>query len=266
MSNSIDKYKVTSSSIIFEGIEINSKKLLSAVVSSNNYIHEILYKFNELNIDFLESLGQRNLSGVIGEIFKHFLVRELKEFMLNPHSDGQPDLIFLNDNEKLSYYEKCFLKIGSKTLPIKDRFSPFKYGGIEVKCTIGTHRFSSADLISRNNTPFKSNESRINYLKDFTYVSHHRKTVDLVGLYYDYYEDAGFIPQILGVFFAQIPKVDWTEMTLPKENIKTLKTSKTTSFTALLPSGKKKLKDNSIILINNSNYIKRFKDIGIKTD
>ena len=57
----------------------------------------------------------------------------------NLHQDGYPDLLLTNTGERLDYYRSLYTEKKGKKYP-KDKalFSPFKYGGVEVKATCGS--------------------------------------------------------------------------------------------------------------------------------
>ncbi len=186
-----------------ENIKIPSKLVLNAIVNTNNYLLNLNKECVKLNINFFEALGQRNLSGFIGEVYKKFLAESVKIVKLNPHPDGRPDLIFYKN---IDYYNSGFHNINGKSMPNKSFFTPYKYGGIEIKCTIGSQYISKKDKHDRNYKPFQIYEPRIDYLKGVTYMAHHAHSINLLGLYYDFYEDSDFCPQILAGFYSKIEK------------------------------------------------------------
>ena len=63
-------------------LNINTNQILKSVNDTNKYLFDLSMQFKNLNIDLIESLGNRNLSGTIGEIFKYFLVSEFKMFKM----------------------------------------------------------------------------------------------------------------------------------------------------------------------------------------
>jgi hypothetical protein len=254
MSVEVKNYNLVKDTITFNNFNIESKEILLAITSTNNYLNYIINSFEEIGLNFLESLGQRNLSAVIGEIYKQFFSKQITEFLLNPHPDGRPDLIFVKDKFQKEYYDLSFEETSHKKLPIKKRFTPFPYGGIEIKCSIGTH---AVPVKMKKN--YKPNEPRINFLRDVGFMSHHIHELDLLGLYYDYYEEANGNPQILMAFYTKIEISDWSQMSLGTDS------SKTTSATSLSQQGRLKLKQNTLLHINNEKYVEKFSNIGFNT-
>lgn len=254
MSVNVKNYNLIKDSITYDNFSIESKEILLAIISTNNYLNFIINSFEEIGLNFLESLGQRNLSAVIGEIYKQFFSKQIPEFLLNPHPDGRPDLIFVKDKLQKEYFDSSFETTSLKKLPIKKRFTPFPFGGIEIKCSIGAH---SVPVKMRHN--YKPNEPRINFLRSIGFMSHHIHELDLLGLYYDYYAEANGNPQILMAFYTKIDISDWSQMSLGTVS------SKTTSATSLTQQGRLKLKQNTLLHINNEKYIEKFTNIGFNT-
>src|SRR5207249_2950887 len=132
---------------------------------------------------------QRNVSGFIGEVFSRFFAAEVDGFVTNPHPDGRPDLLDVSSKEAREYFDmKCFIRLrDGSSAPNKSYLAPFKYGGIEVKATIG-NPFS--DYRARLKKELGLNEfvvkfPRVNYLNSIAYWGHHTGCENMVGLYYD---------------------------------------------------------------------------------
>ena len=253
MSISINKFRIGRENFNVNNSIIPTKTILEAVVQTNNYLSDLDSECKKINVKFFHALGQRNLSGFIGEVYKKFLADILELVKLNPHPDGRPDLIFYNNIE---YYNSGFQKFKDNLLPNKVFFTPYKYGGLEIKCTIGSHYVSKKEKINRKNKPFDIYEPRINFLRGITYMAHHTHDINLLGLYYDYYNNSDFCPQILTGFYSNIQKHDWGEVSKPKIN------TKTTSATSISKSGMDKLKQNCLFHVLDEKYILKFNDIG----
>lgn len=254
MSLSIKDYRICKNNFkIKNTIQISTDSVLKAIIDTNNYLDSLNQECKKLNINFFHALGQRNLSGFIGEVYKSFLDDTLKIIKMNPHPDGRPDLIFYNNIE---YYNSGFKRINEKLMPNKKFFTPYKYGGIEIKCTIGSHSISKKEKTERNHKPFEIYESRIEFLKGITYMAHHAHNINLLGLYYDYYEDSDLCPQILTGFYSDIVEADWGRISKPKVN------TKTTSAGSISKSGIEKLKQNCLFHIRNKKYVSKFNEIG----
>ena len=253
MSIKEENFNISIKQFQIDEFQVSTDMVLKAVVATNNYLVNLDNECKKLNVKFFDALGQRNLSGFIGEVYKKFLADNLEIIKLNPHPDGRPDLIFYKSHD---YYNSGFQEVGGKLIPNKTYFTPYNYGGIEIKCTLGTHSIPKKDKIERNNKPFEIYEPRVNYLKGVTYMAHHSHNINLLGLYYDYYQGSNCCPQILTGFFSKIEKEDWGKVSKPKAN------TKTTSATSISKSGIEKLTRNCLFHINDMKYINSFKKAG----
>lgn len=257
MSTNIKNFSIFNSDTPVADTILSTSDVLEVVIEANIYIIHLSNLFKEKNLDFFEVLGQRNLSGLVGEIFSRFFCKKFNPFVNNPHPDGRPDIIYLANKEIEDYYYKeCFI---SSSKPIKSKLSPFPYDGIEVKCTIGNHKnnYNRQLEIETGSKVFDIGIPRINYLSDLVWWAHHTHSKSLIGLYYDYYSEENYAPQILAVFYSNLNKNDWTNLSVGKAN------SKKTSNTSLNKEGKEKMKQNCLLTINNELYIDKFIEIGI---
>ncbi|AMM95766.1 hypothetical protein UP17_25345 (plasmid) [Peribacillus simplex] len=240
---------------------IDSNDIINAVKETNEYILTLTNLFKNVEFDLFEALGQRNLSGLIGEIFSVFLAKKSRYLLNNPHPDGRPDIIFLRDEEEIEYFnDKCFIEDAGIKFPLKSAFAPFKYGGIEVKCTIGdpvkNYRTKIAE-VDPSKSEFEIYMPRIDYLKDLNWWAHHTYSSNLLGIYYDYYSDFGNLPQIMAVFNSELSSSDWNALSTGKEG------GKKTSNTSLNKNGKLKMKNNCVCIIDNEKYKNKLKKIKI---
>ena len=97
-------------------------------------MHDIIDRIGEIPVDIFSILGMRNLSAFVGELFVASLEKSSNGlFKSNPHQDGYPDLLLMNEKGKEIW---SVLENASK-LTDKSPFSPFVNGGIEVKATCG---------------------------------------------------------------------------------------------------------------------------------
>lgn len=260
MSNNTQNFRIINTDPIIANHNLNTELILEVVVEANNYIIELNKLFKEIDFDLFEALGQRNLSGVIGEIFSRFFVNKFNDFIINPHPDGRPDILHLSNENIHNYYHKqCFTNIDGKSIPIKSKLSPFPYDGIETKCTIGSPK-NNYKLQLENNTGKKNFEigmPRIDYLSDLIWWAHHTHSRNLFGLYYDYYQEEANLPQILAVFYSDLHVDSWAKVSLGNPD------SKKTSNTSLNSSGKNKMKQNCLLVIDNIKYIENLKSIGV---
>jgi len=244
-------------------ITIPTADVIKIVVKANNYLRVLKDLFRELNFDVYTTLGQRNLSGFIGEVFSRVFAAEVDGFAVNPHADGRPDLLDVSAKEAFEHLRlKCFSRSEYGSLaPNKSLLAPFKYGGIEVKATIGNplndYRARLKKDLGLNS--FYVGLSRVNYLNSITYWGHHTDCENLIGLYYDYYAELGGAPQIVAVLHAElIPSQDWSKVSIGKIG------SKKTSNTSLSSSGIEKIMKNPVVVRNHPLYLSKLRQIGLK--
>ncbi|CAH1664759.1 hypothetical protein BOSEA31B_12734 [Hyphomicrobiales bacterium] len=110
---------------------IDGEHLLQAVHETSSLARQI----SEFPVNIFEILGMRNLSAFIGELFAASLIRVCDgNFIKNPHQDGYPDLLLVDDNGR-----KLLSKLQQNgQLREKGPFSPFANGGLEIKATCGS--------------------------------------------------------------------------------------------------------------------------------
>src|SRR5439155_5957243 len=136
-------------------------------------------------------LELRNLSALIREIFDKEVGRAYnKVFMKNPNQNGYPDLLALTP-EGRKYIEKATTNGSIKT--DKNLWSPYPFGGIEVKATCG-----NTPPASKVAKP-KIGESRINVgLQSAEWKAHHQLTRNLLGIFWDFVDG---LPTVLATFY-----------------------------------------------------------------
>ena len=242
---------------------ISPADVIKIVIKANRYLHALNDLFRELNFTIYKTLGQRNISGFIGEVFVRVFSVEINGFVTNPHADGRPDLLDISSKEAFEHFRlKCFSQSDDGVpAPNRSYLAPFKYGGIEVKATIGNpvsnYRIRLRRKLGKH--AFSVGLPRINYLSSITYWGHHRSCENLVGLYYDYCEELGGVPQIMAVMHAElVPAEDWSRVSIGKAG------SKKTSNTSLSLSGRRKIMRNPVVVRNHPVYLHKLRQIGLK--
>jgi len=214
---------------------ISTDFIKKAVEDTQKKIEDLM----SFDINIFELLGMRNLSGLIGEIFVSVCSKNSQYFMKNPHQDGYPDILLLDDIGK-----QKLLSVSS--LKDKSPFSPFQTGGFEVKATCGS-----------TPTPTKCKElgclkpeigdQRITMVKSYDWKAHHRNTNYLFGIFWDFLDG---VPTIVAIFYSnQLDTNDWTKVVKPK-NIQ----SRTTSVSMLKRDGVRKMYNNWLVMINQNIY------------
>ncbi len=215
---------------------------INTVLKSVNDMRNLIKKFNEFEINISEILGLRNLSGFIGELFAHCIRKNSNGlFIKNPHQDGYPDLLLMNQKGKYIYRKL------SKRLKEKAPFSPFENGGIEVKATIGavpTPKMCAKKGLDKPDL----GDQRIHLLTGYDWKAHHQETNYLLGLLWDFIE--GF-PTIVAVFYSNNLELnDWGKIVKPKTG-----GGRTTSVSIMTRIGIKKMYDNILLVIDDQRYI-----------
>jgi hypothetical protein len=221
--------------------------LLEAWRLTDEFLAEVPSLFDMSSNRFYSILNQRNLSGLVGEIFKHAMHRATPGLIPNPHPDGRPDLLDLRMKAVAAYFaEECFDPVSNA--PIRTMFAPFKFGGLEIKATIGG--------ITRANG-LGIGLSRAYAIKGINYWAHHRHKCDLIGLYYDFDENLRGSPQIKAIFFASIEEEHWEKVSTGKPG------RKKTSNTSLTKEGRSRIMRGIVAFDNNEYYSSTLRRIGV---
>lgn len=223
---------------------LTNEQVVAAINFANNAIKSLDEQTKAFDINIFEAMGMRNLSGIVGE----YLGKSLQRFSngnlhSNLHQDGYPDLLLTNNVERKTYFSSLFTIINGKKYPKdKSSFSPYKFGGIEVKATCGS-------------TPPASNvpkpligEQRILLINAFDWKAHHRTTNNLIGILWDFYNQ---VPTIVAAFYCnELVVDDWGKIVQPREN-----GGRTTSVSIMNSQGIKKMCNNWIAVIDDEQYI-----------
>lgn len=224
---------------------ISNKNILNSIDFCNKAICILDEQTKQFDINIFETLGMRNLSGMVGEYFAKSVQKNSQEALhSNLHQDGYPDLLLTNTEERLLYYYSLFTEKNGKKYPRdKSLFSPFKFGGVEVKATCG-------------NTPSAASvpkpligEQRIDLMNKFEWKAHHRKTNNLLGILWDFIDE---VPTVVACFYRNDLNVDdWGKIVQPKEG-----GGRTTSVSIMNAQGISKMCSGWIAVIDSEKYIK----------
>ena len=237
---------------------LTSADLISVAQDTNSYICNLVKIFEEIEFDIFYSLGQRNISGFIGEIYKNILANKFSVLSANPHPDGRPDILALDTPAAAKHFSECFTEVNGRKIPVKDMLTPFAFGGLEVKCSIGSSgKPQTQQFISEFGHSFSLYESRVGYLNGITWWAHHSSSSNLLGLYYDYYAPLNGTPQILAAFYSALTSDDWNAVSHGNPN------NKKTSNTSLNKQGLTKMKNHCMFSVSDYNYLSQLKRIGV---
>lgn len=199
---------------------------------------------NHIPVDIFSILGMRNLSSFIGELFAKSLAKMSNgRFIKNPHQDGYPDLLLMDNNGR-KFYDQLN-KMGK--LRDKSPFSPFKNGGLEIKATCGS--VPTPDQCAKLGISKPDiGETRINVMRGYDWKAHHRETNNLIGILWDFQNG---VPRIVAVFFgSSLDENDWGKIIKPKEG-----GGRTTSVSIMSRAGVGKMYKNWIAVKNDKRYI-----------
>lgn len=256
----MDNYIIRKEDIItIDGeLILKNQQVVSAIRFANSAIKSLAEQTQAFDINIFETLGMRNLSGIVGEYLGKSIQRfSCNSLQSNPHQDGYPDLLLTNTPEKMDYFSSLHTVIDGKIYP-KDKasFSPYKYGGIEVKATCGS-------TPPANNKPKPLiGEQRISLINSFDWKAHHRSTNNLIAILWDFCNQ---IPTIVAAFYCNTLTIDdWGKIVQPKEG-----GGRTTSVSIMNGIGIKKMCQNWIAVIDKEEYIaalSRKKWIGYRVE
>lgn len=252
------QFKTCCHGITVNGVNISATEIINAAENTNEYLVRLNALFGEIGFNLFMVLGQRNISGVIGEIFSQFLAAGDDLLVNNPHPDGRPDVLCVPDEEVSKYLDTCFIVIRGKRIPLKTMLAPFKYGGVEVKCTIGNPVQSYKEKLQEDYGigEFYIGFPRVEYLSNLNWWAHHTKSSKMLGLYYDFSKDHSGVPQLMAGFFGVLTEDNWTKVSTGDVD------HKKTSNTSLNNTGKAIMKSQPVFVIADKRYITALKNIG----
>jgi hypothetical protein len=225
-------------------LQLDPHQVREAVDAANAAVKVIHDVSEAYDVSLFAILGMRNLSSFVGEILKDQLARIMSDDVLpNPNQDGHPDLLALTSEAR------AFLDDLDRrgAMSAKEHFSPFVFGGVEVKATCGDT--PPARVLAKP----KIGERRLPILKGLNWKAHHRATNHLIALVWDFVDG---IPTILAAFYRNDLEVDdWGSMVTPGEG------SRTTSVSIMNGGGVRKMGVGWIVLPEDSWSRSRILDV-----
>ena len=226
---------------------ITNDDVVSAIKFCNQALRSLDEQTRQFDINIFEAMGMRNLSGIVGEYFGKSIQRFSHDSLhSNLHQDGYPDLLLTYTQEQKDYFTTLYTVNNGKKYP-KDKalFSPYRYGGLEVKATCG-----STPSASRVPKPLIG-EQRISLVNSFDWKAHHRETNNLLGIFWDFLDE---VPTIVACFYSNDLIVDdWGKIVQPTDG-----GGRTTSVSIMAKTGIKKMCDGWIAVIDLPEYIEAF--------
>lgn len=242
----LHKYIVRTEQQVYINNELilTNQQVVDAINFANNALRSLDEQTRAFDINIFEAMGMRNLSGIVGE----YLGKSLQRFSgnnlhSNLHQDGYPDLLLVNTAERRKYFESLYtIQDGKKYPRDKALFSPYRYGGIEVKATCG-----STPPANQVPKPLIG-EQRIDLVNSFDWKAHHRETNNLIGILWDFINE---VPTIVAAFYRNDLIVDdWGNIVQPKEG-----GGRTTSVSIMNSGGISKMCAGWIAVIDDEKYI-----------
>ena len=234
-------------SVVANGLQfISNEQIVEAILFCNSAIRSLDEQTKQFDINIFEALGMRNLSGIVGEYFAKSVQRFSNDCLhSNLHQDGYPDLLLTATPEQKEYFSTLYtIENGKKYPRDKALFSPYRYGGIEVKATCG-----STPPASRIPKPLIG-ENRIGLVTTFDWKAHHRETNNLLAILWDFIDE---VPTIAACFYRNDLTVDdWGEIVQPHEG-----GGRTTSVSIMNSTGIKKMCRGWIAVIDRPEYIEK---------
>lgn len=223
---------------------LSTEEILSAINFANDALRSLNEHTKQFDINIFETLGMRNLSGLVGEYFARSVQRISQgRLQSNLHQDGYPDLLLTDTPIKKKYFDSLYtVKAGKKYPKDKESFSPYKYGGLEVKATCGST--PSATTVPK---PLIG-EQRIELLNSFDWKAHHRTTNHLLGILWDFIDEN---PTVAACFYqSNLIIDDWGKIVQPTEG-----GGRTTSVSIMQKSGIKKMCKNWVAILDDPKYL-----------
>lgn len=204
------------------GFEVNETQILKATNKLNNFLATLPPSLYK-NIDY------KTTGALIGAVYCVKLSEEIENSIVNPIEKGYPDII---------------PTFGMNASEEELRNYPY---GLEIKGTIGN---------VKKNSQLCAGESRIKALSSITWQAHHRDGKMLLGFIWDFVNPInGFnYPVITAVYFTnQLNIDDWGKISGT--------TGRNTKVTGMRKSGKIKMAKGNILIIDDIQYIKRYKEL-----
>jgi hypothetical protein len=202
------------------GFPVTITNVLNTVKQTNDFL-------KNLPENLFKSIDFKTTGSIIGAIFCDKLAQSIPNASVNPIEKGHPDIIpsiGLGSTEKLL-----------RNYP----------QGLEVKGTIGKIR-TGANL--------RAGKRRIDELNGIIWQAHHREVNKLMGFLWDFNsEHNGFLfPMIVGVFYTdELCQDDWSQVSGT--------TGRNTKVSSMMKSGKEKMGNGWVILLNEEKYLLKLK-------
>jgi len=208
-------YRVQNGFRIKVGFEVTAAHVIEAANLTNAILAD-------LPASLYRSLDFKTVSAILGSIFCDALASQTTG-IVNPIEKGHPDIIPV---------------AGAKATEAQLRNYP---AGLEVKCTVGNIE-QGANL--------RAGERRVGRLTGITWQAHHREVKELMGLVWDFVQrtDRFDYPGLTAAFYTNdLGREDWGEISGT--------TGRNTKVTGMRTSGKQKMGNGWIVIIDDQEYL-----------
>ncbi|WP_174226589.1 hypothetical protein [Sulfitobacter sp. SK025] len=212
-------YKINEEFMICVGFKVRSENIRGAISQTNAIL-------GDLPSTLFRSIDYKTTSAMIGAIFCDN-VASLTDGIVNPIEKGHPDIV---PPSAASATEEQLRKYPE---------------GLEIKCTVGNIQ-TGANL--------RAGSSRIEQLTGITWQAHHREVEELMGLIWDFIDDGRSFnyPMITGIFYSDLlNEDDWGKISGT--------TGRNTKVTGMSASGKQKMGNGWVALLDDPRYLDKFK-------
>jgi transcriptional regulator with XRE-family HTH domain len=221
--NEKDNFYIINSDFKIEcGFAVSAKDIQFAAIMTSHQLEELPFAL-------FQSINLKAISGMIGAIFALFLAERVGG-IVNPIEKGHPDIIPESGKNAAEELLRNYPE------------------GLEIKCTVGNVEKGS-DL--------ETGHKRLSRLTNITWQAHHREVERLMGLIIDFagnIKEGNFFPAITGVFYSEdLNMEDWGKISGT--------TGRNTKVTGMTASGKRKMGQGWVLLINDKPYIDKYKKI-----
>ena len=218
----MNKYKTNKLSIDV-GFKVNTADVLKSVQDTNRTLLG-------LPDNLFKAIDYKTTSAMIGAIFCQNIAEQTNS-IVNPIEKGHPYVI-----------PRAGMDCDEKTLKAYPQ-------GLEIKCTIGNIT-QCANL--------RAGAERVSSLTGLTWQAHHREVRELLALVWDFVEvgseETFNYPIITGAFYSsELKEEDWGAISGT--------TGRNTKVSAMVASGKHKLGDGWVLLLDKNNYLLRYKSL-----
>lgn len=204
------------------GFRVNTKMVLDATNDLNKFLASLPPSLYR-NLDF------KTTGAMIGALYCSYLADRIEGAIVNPIEKGYPDII---------------PESGANSTEEQLRNYPY---GLELKGTIGN---------VPKGAQLRGGEKRVNQLSGITWQAHHQEVNKVMCIVWDFCNNInGFnYPALTAAFYSdKLNHNDWGAISGTS--------GRNTKVCGMLQSGKNKLGEGMILLLNSKEYISKYSRI-----